>query len=75
MSTLASSEIFLSINTLGIYVFQKYRKFLSYGHPPVPSLPEKRWSSVNLYIEGLRDINAETETDLKFSALTLGNMS
>jgi len=34
MSVLASLDIFLSIDTLGIYmyVFQRDRQFLSYGH-------------------------------------------
>jgi len=48
MSVLASLDNFISINTLGIYVFQRYRKFQSYGRPPVPSRPDKRFYCSNL---------------------------
>jgi len=42
-----SLDNFLSIYTLGIYLFQRYGQLLSYGHPPVPSYPDKRGSTVH----------------------------
>jgi len=39
-------SILASLNVLGIYVFQRYRQFQSYGRPPVQSCPDKRVSTV-----------------------------